>query len=242
MRNVFWYCLAIGIALCLLPVIALCALCVYAYDRHNPFYVSQRIGKDGRPFTLIKLRSMRMDPGNCHRDSTASNDPRITPIGAFIRKFKIDEFTQIINVIKGDMLFVGPRPQVPIEVQRYTNVERGILAVKPGITDIASIVFADEAELLSGSDNPDLLYAQIERPWKSRLALLYIQHASFKLDVQLAVLTFINSFARPWVLRRLSAIVSDWPMDPPDLLEIVGRTKAPYAYPVPGKDEVIQAL
>ena len=175
-------------------------------------------------------------------DSTANDDPRITPIGKIVRKFKIDELAQIINILKGDMNIVGPRPQVETEVNRYTSVERTILSVKPGITDIASIVFADEGDILNGAKDPDLLYAQVERPWKSRLALLYTEHASVWLDLRLMFYTVTNMFARKWTLDKLSKIVRQWEYDVEDLPEIVARRKILYAYPVPGADKIIEAL
>jgi len=230
------------IAVVVLPIVLFFALLIFLYDRHNPFYVSVRIGKDGGPFKMIKLRSMCVDSWKYKIDSTANNDPRIIPIGRIVRKFKIDELAQIINVLKGDMNIVGPRPQVKTEVNRYTSVERAILNVKPGITDIASIVFSDEGDILNGAKDPDLLYAQIERPWKSRLALLYVEHASVWLDLRLMFYTFTNMFARKWTLDKLSKIVRQWEFDVEDLPEIVARRKNLYAYPVPGASEVIQNL
>lgn len=242
MTQVFSYIFSFIIAIVVLPVVVFFALLIYLYDGHNPFYVANRVGKNGKPFKMIKLRSMCIDSHKYKIDSTANDDPRITPIGKFVRSFKLDELAQIINVIKGDINIVGPRPQVETEVKRYTSAEKKILCVKPGITDIASIVFADEGDILNGSTDPDLLYAQIERPWKSRLALLYVEHASFLLDLKIMFYTFTNIFARSWTLKRLSRIVSQWAYDVKDLPEIVARTKALYPYPVPGASDVIQHL
>lgn len=233
---------ALLIAVAVLPIVLFFALLIFLHDRHNPFYVSVRIGKNGKPFKMIKLRSMCIDSWKYKIDSTADDDPRITPIGKIVRKFKIDELAQIINILKGDMNIVGPRPQVETEVNRYTSVERTILSVKPGITDIASIVFADEGDILNGAKDPDLLYAQVERPWKSRLALLYTEHASVWLDLRLMFYTVTNMFARKWTLDKLSKIVRQWEFDVEDLPEIVARRKNLYAYPVPGASEVIQNL
>ena len=236
------YILYLLIAVVVLPIILFFALFIFLYDRHNPFYVSVRIGKNGKSFKMIKLRSMCVDSWKYKIDSTANNDPRITPIGKIVRKFKIDELTQIINVLKGNMNIVGPRPQVETEVNHYTSVERAILKVKPGITDIASIVFSDEGDILNGAKDPDLLYAQIERPWKSRLALLYIENVSVWLDLRLMFYTVTNMFAKKWTLDKLSKIVRQWKYDAEDLPEIVARRKSLYAYPVPGADKVIEAL
>lgn len=242
MNAIFTYIFSLFVAVFVLPIILFFALLIYLYDRHNPFYIANRVGKNGKCFKMIKLRSMCVDSNKIKKYSTANDDPRITPIGKIVRKFKLDELAQIINVIKGDITLVGPRPQVEIEVKRYTTVEMNILSVKPGITDIASIVFADEGDILNGAKDPDLLYAQIERPWKSRLALLYIQHASFLLDLKLIFFTFTNSFARSWTLSQLKRIVQHWSSDTKDLPEIVVRTRPLYPYPVPGATAVIQHL
>lgn len=242
MKQCFNYILSLLIAIVVLPIILFFALMIYLYDRHNPFYIANRVGKDGKCFKMIKLRSMCIDSHKYKIDSTANDDPRITPIGKIVRKFKLDELAQIINVVKGDINIVGPRPQVENEVKRYTAEEKRMLTVKPGITDISSIVFSDEGDILDGSEDPDLLYAQIERPWKSRLALMYIDHASFLLDLKLMFYTFTNSFARKWTLNKLSEIVKTWPCDVQDLADIVARRIPLYAYPVPGAIEIIKKL
>jgi len=242
MKLIYTRFLALIVTIIFSPAICFFALIIYLYDRHKPFYTASRVGKDGKLFSMIKLRSMVIDAHKYKIDSTAADDPRITPVGRIIRKFKLDELTQVVNVLKGDINFVGPRPQVLSEVNRYTPEEKKTLSVKPGITDISSIVFADEGDILSGSENPDLLYAQIERPWKSRLALLYIEHASFWLDLKIMFFTFTNIFARKWTLRQLSKIVAKWQNDVEDLPKIVARTKDLYAYSVPGMTEVITEL
>ncbi|MDR0393375.1 MAG: sugar transferase [Puniceicoccales bacterium] len=236
-----WICSIMMGVICL-PIVLLFAFLIFLYDRKNPLYVAPRVGKNGKLFNMIKLRSMVTDTHKYKMDSTANDDPRITSIGKWVRRFKVDELAQIINVLKGDMNWVGPRPQVPIEVNRYTDVEKGILAVKPGITDLASIVFSDEGKILEGATNPDLLYAQIERPWKSRLALLYIQHTSLWLDIRLIFFTFTNSFARSWTLKHLSAIVKMWPSDVPNLYQVVLRKRPLQPYPIPGYNDVIVDL
>lgn len=236
------YILYLLIAVVVLPVVLFFALLIFLYDRRNPFYVPERVGKDGQPFRMVKLRSMCVDSWKHKADTTANDDPRITPIGRIVRRYKIDELPQIINVLKGDICIVGPRPQVKIEVNRYTSVERAILRVKPGITDISSIVIADLGNISNGEKNPDLFYAQIVRPWKSRLALLYVEHASVWLDLRLVFYTVTNMFARRWTLNKLSKIVYQWEYDVEDLPEIVARRKNLYAYPVPGMKEIIQRL
>ena len=118
---------------------------------------------------MYKLRTMIINADSTGVDSTSSNDNRITSVGKFIRKFKIDEISQLINVLLGDMSLVGPRPNVLREILMYTDLEKELLTVKPGITDFASIVFSDEGEILSDSDDPDIDYNQLIRPGKGYL-------------------------------------------------------------------------
>ena len=145
---------------------------------------------------MIKLRSMIINADKNKVDSTSSNDPRITKIGKFIRKFKLDELTQLYNVFIGEMSIVGPRPNVRRETKIYTSVEKKLLRIKPGITDFASIVFSDESEILKNVDDPDITYNQLIRPWKSRLGLFYIKKQSLILDITIIFLTILNSFSR----------------------------------------------
>ena len=121
---------------------------------------------------MVKLRSMIINADKNKVDSTASDDMRITRVGMMIRAYKLDELTQLINVLKGDMSLVGPRPNVQRDVDLYSETEKRLLSVKPGITDFSSIIFSDEGDILSGLDDPDIAYNQLIRPWKSRLGIL----------------------------------------------------------------------
>ena len=129
---------------------------------------------------MIKLRSMIVNAEKSKVDSTSSNDPRITKIGKIIRKLKLDELSQLFNVFIGEMSLVGPRPNVKRETDLYTEVEKNLLRVKPGITDFASIIFSDESEILKNVDDPNISYNQLIRPWKSRLGLFYIKKQSIQ--------------------------------------------------------------
>jgi lipopolysaccharide/colanic/teichoic acid biosynthesis glycosyltransferase len=171
--------------------------------------------------------------------STAVTDRRITPVGQFVRSYKLDELIQLWNVLKGEMSLVGPRPQVLCDAALYTDAERRMLSVPPGITDPASIVFSDEGEILKGSTNPDLRYSQIIRPWKSRLALAYIDHRSFWIDIQLIVLTVVAIFSRPLALRALGSLLHGWGLDPL-VIRMAARREPLLAYPPPGADAVAQ--
>ena len=130
------------------PLVIVCVL-IFIHDWRSPFYVAKRVGVNHTVFWMLKLRTMTVNADQSGLVSTSDNDQRITPIGKQIRRFKLDEIPQFMNVLLGDMSVVGPRPNVPAEVVKYTNVERHLLSVKPGITDLASIVFSDEGEILS---------------------------------------------------------------------------------------------
>ena len=121
--------------------------------------------------------------------STADDDPRITKIGRFLRKYKLDELPQLINVLKGEMSVVGPRPEVPMEVETYNNEEKIILTVKPGITDYASLTFHNEGEILKGSSDPHQTYREKIRPEKLRLGLKYVDNQSFWVDMNIIIQT-----------------------------------------------------
>lgn len=193
-------------SLVLVPAI----IVVWLQDRHSPFYIASRGGVDGRPFQMVKLRSMRFLADNTGVVSTAGDDPRITAVGRFVRRWKLDELTQLWNVLKGDMSLVGPRPQVLQEVASYTAEERGLLSVRPGITDLASIVFADEGEILRGSPDPDQRYNQVIRPWKSRLGLLYVRRGMRPgIDIRLMYLTMLNAVSRGRALAAVETLVRE---------------------------------
>jgi lipopolysaccharide/colanic/teichoic acid biosynthesis glycosyltransferase len=156
---------------------------------------------------MFKLRSMVANAENSGVLSTSSNDKRITPLGHFVRRFKFDEILQLINVIKGDMSLVGPRPNVIDEVKLYTSFEMGLLSVRPGITDLASIVFSDEGEILRESIDPDRDYMRLIRPGKSELGIFYVENRNIFLDFQIVILTILNLFSRKSALYRISRIL-----------------------------------
>lgn len=188
-----------------LPVLIFLNILIYLYDFNNPIYAGKRVGLNNKIFYQYKFRSMKkknIDQGDV--TSTSNNDPRITFIGHFIRKTKIDEIPQLLNVIFGDMSIVGPRPQVPKAVEDYTIKERFLLSVKPGITDFASIVFSDEGDILLNSKNPDLDYDLYIRFWKNYLGLIYLNHRTFLLDTYIILLTVINFIHRRTALRLIS--------------------------------------
>jgi lipopolysaccharide/colanic/teichoic acid biosynthesis glycosyltransferase len=186
---------------------------------------------------MVKFRSMVVDADKICGSSTASTDRRITPAGHFVRAYKLDELIQLWNVLKGDMSLVGPRPQVLTDAALYSNAEKRMLSVRPGITDPASIVFSDEGDILKGSASPDLLYNQIIRPWKSRLALAYIDHRSFWIDLWLIVLTVVALLSKPTALRALAALLGGWGLDPL-VIRMAARQEPLLAYPPPGAEVI----
>ena len=218
----------------LIPIILL----VWLQDFHSPFYIAPRVAKNGRIFFMVKLRSMIVNADKSGVDSTAANDARITPVGRFIRKFKLDEITQLWNVFKGDMSLVGPRPNVKRETDLYTKVEQDLLTVKPGITDFSSIVFSDENEILKDSKNPDIDYNQLIRPWKSRLSLLYVKHQSLWLDFALVFLTAVAMVSRKKALKGVNKLLVKLGASP-DIIRIAQRIDTLVPYPPPGSDLVV---
>ncbi len=220
------------------PVLVPAMVAIWLQDFHSPFYRGVRVGQHGRPFRMVKLRSMVWDADKVGVDSTSARDPRITPVGHFIRRYKLDELPQLWNVLKGEMSIVGPRPQVPRDVALYTEEEKRLLEVKPGITDIASIVFADEGEILKDSEDPDLDYNRLIRPWKSRLGLLYIEHRSLGLDLRLIYLTAVAILSRERALQGVQEILERLGADEM-VKRVARRQEALRPYPPPGATEVV---
>lgn len=220
------------------PLLLTVMFLVWRQDRHSPFYVAPRVGLNQKDFNMVKLRSMIIDADKTGVDSTGSSDQRITPIGKFIRKYKLDELTQLWNVLIGDMSLVGPRPNVRRETDLYTEIEKDLLKVKPGITDFASIVFSDEGDILEDKEDPDLAYNQLIRPWKSRLGLIYIENENFFLDIKIIFYTVISILKRDtsiaWVVSRLAYYDSD-----PQLIEVSRRNNVLYPFPPPGSDVIV---
>lgn len=220
------------------PVTIVAAVLIAALDGGNPFYGARRVGRGGQLFTMWKLRTMVRDADKTGVTSTAADDPRITPIGHVLRRFKLDELPQLWNVVAGDMSIVGPRPNVPQEVALLSREERHSLDVRPGITDFASVVFADEAEILSGHADPDLAYNQLIRPGKSRLALLYVDRGSLLVDIGLILATALSLLSRNAALRLVSRMLATLGA-PPDLVRLALRTDRLIPAAPPGSAQVV---
>lgn len=223
------------------PLLVMLSILIWLQDYHSPFYIASRMGRGERPFRMVKFRSMVIRADLSGVDSTAGDDPRITSLGRFIRRFKLDEIPQLWNVFKGEMSLVGPRPNVERETVLYTPDEKRLLSVRPGITDLASIVFADEGEILQGSADPDLKYNQVIRPWKSRLGLLYVDaKPSVMRDLRVIMLTIKGALDRAAALEGVYAIALRLGASE-ELLTIITRQQPLPAAAPPGATEVVQS-
>ncbi len=220
------------------PVLVPVMVAVWLQDWHSPFYVAPRVARGGGTFKMVKLRSMVMNADKSGVDSTGARDRRITRVGHFIRRYKLDELTQLWNVLIGDMSLVGPRPNVKRETDLYTLPERQLLTVKPGITDFASIVFADEGDILADKPDPDLAYNQLIRPWKSRLGILYIERRSLLLDIRLCIATAAAILDRGGALRSVTRMLERLGAEP-DLVRISRRLDPLQPTAPPGTTEVV---
>lgn len=190
MKRITDICFSILLLLFFLPIGLVIALLIATGSSGGVFYRQQRIGLNGKPFLLLKFRSMKVNADKSGKLTVGMRDSRITRIGYFIRKFKLDEFPQFINVLKGEMSIVGPRPEVPEYVQLYNDEQRRILNVKPGITDYASLTYFSENELLAKSDNPERTYIEEIMPAKIKLNEKYITNPTFRQDIKIMWLTF----------------------------------------------------
>lgn len=220
----------------LLPVMYL----VWRQDGHSPFYIAARVARGGGTFKMVKLRSMVVNADRSGVDSTAASDRRITPLGHWIRRHKLDELAQLWNVLVGDMSLVGPRPNVPQEVALYTDEERRLLNLRPGITDFASIVFSDEGDILKGSSDPDLRYHQFIRPWKNRLGLIYVERQGFWIDASIIVLTVLALVNRPLALMGVARLLASCGAAPA-MVRVANRSQNLEAAPPPGATEIVKS-
>lgn len=183
----------IGLIL-LYPFLLIIALLIKLNDGGPSLYKGIRAGYNGKPFKMLKFRTMVLNAEKIGASSTADDDPRITRVGKFMRKYKLDELPQLINILKGEMSFVGPRPQVKWAVDLYNKEEKQILSVRPGITDYASIKFPNEGEILKGSKDPDKDYMEKIHPEKTRLQLQYVKDHSFLIDLKIILKTIFIIF------------------------------------------------
>lgn len=174
----------------LAPVFAAICLKIKLGSKGGCFYIQERIGKDGKPFGLYKFRTMRIGADSEGLLTVGEHDQRITRIGYFLRKTKMDELPQLLNVLKGEMSLVGPRPEVRKYVELYTEEQRKVLSVRPGITDYASIEYVKENELLSQAEDPERTYIEQVMPDKIKLNMRYLEHYNLIEYFKIILLTF----------------------------------------------------
>ena len=183
----------IGLIL-LFPLFGVISILIKIEDDGPVFFRGTRIGQKGKPFKMYKFRSMVVNADKIGGHSTSDDDPRLLKIGKFLRKYKLDELPQLIDVFKGNLSFVGPRPEVPFYVNMFTEDEKAILTVRPGITDWASLWNSNEGAILAGSPDPEKTYMEKIRPEKIRLQLKYVQEHSFWVDIKIIALTLTKIF------------------------------------------------
>lgn len=192
MKRLFDIVNSLIILLFFFPFGLLISFIILLESRGGVFYVQQRVGLNGKLFGLLKFRTMKVNADKEGKLTVGNRDPRITRIGYFLRKVKLDEFPQFINVLIGDMSIVGPRPEVQEYVELYTPDQREILKVKPGITDVASLEYFSENELLAESEDPEKTYIEVIMPAKIRLNKEYLKNPSIGNDLRIMWKTFLK--------------------------------------------------
>lgn len=185
------------------PVLLLLALGIKGGSRGPVFYRGVRAGRGGRPFRIFKFRTMVTDAEKLGGPTTSGDDPRVTRIGRFMRRYKLDELPQLFNVLIGQMSFVGPRPEVLSEVAEYTEEQRKVLELRPGITDWASIWNSDEGAVLAGAPDPHRAYKEWIQPTKLRLQLKYHAEHSVFLDVKIIFYTLMKIIRKDWLPKEI---------------------------------------
>lgn len=188
-------CSLIGLIIMLIPMIII-AITIKIGSNGPVLFKQVRVGRNNQDFKILKFRTMVVDAEKQGMQLTVGRDRRITKVGSFLRRTKLDEFPQLINVLKGEMSFVGPRPEVRKYVELYTEEQRNVLRIRPGITDLASVTYKDESTLLGQSDDPEKTYINVIMPEKLRLNLEYIRKFSILYDIKM-------------ILKTLSEIIRD---------------------------------
>ncbi len=189
MKRLFDIIFSIIVLICFLPIGIFLSLWILFESPGGIFFAQNRVGRNGVTFRLLKFRSMYVDAESLGRITVGARDARITKVGYYLRKYKLDEFPQFINVLKGEMSIVGPRPEVQEYVDLYTEDQRKILQVKPGITDLASLAYFHENELLAKSENPQQTYINEVLPAKIALNEKYLENPNLFMDLSIILKT-----------------------------------------------------
>lgn len=176
----------------LLPIFTIISILIKIDSKGPILFKQDRVGKNGEIFKILKFRTMVINAEKLGKQITVGEDNRITKVGRFLRKYKLDELPQLFNVLKGDMSLVGPRPEVPKYVKLYNEEERKVLNVKPGITDFASIEYRDENEILGKVENPEEYYIDIIMKHKLQLNLKYISKNNIFIDIKIILRTLLK--------------------------------------------------
>lgn len=191
MKRIFDILFSLCVLVIFSPFLIILSVIIFFNDFGPVFYKAPRVGRNGKLFKMFKFRTMVVNADKIGASSTTSSDSRITKVGKFLRKTKLDELPQFINVFTGKMSVVGPRPDVKAFTDMFTEEEKAILSVKPGITDYASIWNSDEGKILEGAEDPDKAYMELIWPEKKRLQLKYVREHSFWTDIKIVFLTLL---------------------------------------------------
>ena len=191
-KRIFDFVVSLVGVIVISPILLIVAIAIKIDSKGNVLFLQKRVGRNGKPFYIYKFRTMVTDAEKLGKQITVGKDNRITKVGAFLRKYKIDELPQLLNVVKGDMSLVGPRPEVPRYVELYSEEERRVLEVRPGITDLASLRYKDENDILGKVENPEEYYINVIMKDKLKLNLEYIEKSNILLDISLIFKTIIK--------------------------------------------------
>jgi len=209
------------------PILCVLSILIWATSPGPVFYRGRRAGRNGRPFHILKFRTMVMNADKIGGPSTSDRDPRITSVGHFMRKFKLDELPQLMNVIWGDMSLVGPRPQVVNYVERFVGEERDILTVRPGITDWASIWNSDEGAILAQYSDPDRAYDEVIHPIKTKIQLMYVRNHSLLTDLKIILYTLARIVRKDFLPAELAPFPKLGVAEAPQAESFVTVTETP---------------
>lgn len=203
MKRLFDFLFSLVGVVVLSPVMAVLACLVKLTSAGPVLYRGVRAGRGGRPFRIMKFRTMVVDAEKRGGPSTSDDDPRVTRIGTFMRRYKLDELPQLFSVVIGEMSLVGPRPEVLSEVAEYTEEQREVLELRPGITDWASLWNVDEGAVLAGADDPHQVYKERIQPTKLALQLKYYREHSLLTDLRIILYTVIRIVRKGWMPSEL---------------------------------------